>query len=190
MAVPLSQAAQEAVIDLAEAVRAEVEAAAHGPRSAVRWVRMDGLHLTLRFLGPTDPQDVAAVEAAVRRAGARALPFSLVIGGAGAFPSAARPRTIWLGLTGGLEHVAQLASTVDDELESVGWTRETRPFRGHLTLARADGRREGPLVARRLADRMAGRTIASEVSQVALYESVTGSGAARYVSLASVPLGR
>jgi len=37
---------------------------------------------------------------------------------------------------------------------------------------------------------MAGRTIASEVSQVALYESVTGSGAARYVSLASVPLGR
>ncbi len=189
VAVPLTAAARDAVVALVEAVCGDVEANVREPRSAVRWVRMDGLHLTLRFLGPTDADRVGPLEAAVRRAAARARPFELTLGGGGAFPSAARPRTIWLGVTEGADHVAALASALDDELEQDGWTRETRPFRPHLTLARADGRREGPLVARRLVARIADRTIASDVERVVLFESVTGSGPARYVPLAEVQLG-
>ena len=189
VAVPLADAAREEIVALVGAVRDEVDSTAREPRSAVRWVRMEGLHLTLRFLGPTDTAQVPAVVTAVRRAGAGTAPFDLTVAGAGAFPTAVRPRTIWLRVTTGADALAALAARLDGELESDGWPREARPFRAHVTLARADGRREGPLVVRRLVDRMAGTTIPSRVDRIVLFESVTGSGPARYVPVAEVPLG-
>jgi len=59
-------------------------------------VRLGGLHLTLRFLGATTPERLAAVEEAVRAAARATGPLSISIRGAGAFPSPAHPRVLWL----------------------------------------------------------------------------------------------
>ena len=105
----------------------------------VRWVRLDGLHLTLRFIGPTLDDRIPPAVDAVRAAGASAEPFDVAIGGAGVFPPHGRPRALWLGLRDGEADLAGLAATVDAALTAAGWTFEPKPFTAHLTLARSDG---------------------------------------------------
>ena len=180
VAVPLPEAARDAVVGIVGAVRDAVEREARLPRSAVRWVRMEHLHLTLRFLGPTPERLVPSLSACVDRVVSGFVRADLAIAGSGAFPSPSRPRTIWMGVEDDGDALGDLARRLDDELATEGWVRETRPFRPHLTLARADGRREGPLVARQLAGATAGGRIPFTVDHLVLFESITGRGPAEY----------
>lgn len=189
VAVPLAEEARRAVADLVEDVRGEVDGKSQQPRNAVRWVRMDGLHLTLRFLGPTAATQVAGVEAALDGAAAAGAPFEVAIGGAGAFPSPSRPRTLWLGLDGGHADLERLAVDLDRRLTGAGWPPVERPFRAHLTLARADGRRSGPATAAALIRRTAAFRTAFTADRLVLFESLTGGGPARYVAQHEALLG-
>lgn len=184
VAVPLSEPARMAVADVVERIRAG-EPEGRG----VRWVRLDGLHVTLRFLGPTPDPRVADVAAAVVAASTGVSPFSIRIAGADAFPPVGRPRTLWLDLDQGAVELAALAVRLDDALADVGWERERRPFRAHLTLARADGVRAGPATVAALRAAAAELAIESPIERVVLYESITGSGRARYVDRAEAVLG-
>lgn len=184
VAVPLHESARAAVADLVERIR-RGEPEGRG----VRWVRLDGLHVTLRFLGPTPGARVDAVESAVRRAAAGGDPFTIRISGADAFPPTGRPRTLWLDLDDGADRLAELASRLDDELALDGWDRERRPFRAHLTLARADGVRAGPATVAALRAAAATIAIESAIDRLILFESITGDGRARYVPRAEAPLG-
>jgi 2'-5' RNA ligase len=111
------------------------------------------------------------------------------LGGAGTFPPQGRPRALWLGIVEGAEALGDLATQLDAALTSAGWPSDHRPFRAHLTLARSDGVAAGPLVADRLARTMSERRIPVLVDRLGLFESVTGGGPARYVPVASAPLG-
>ncbi|MDQ2966343.1 MAG: RNA 2',3'-cyclic phosphodiesterase [Chloroflexota bacterium] len=189
VAVPLGEEARDAVARLVSDVQASAEAAARAQRSPVRWVRMDGLHVTLRFLGPTPEDKVAELSAIVDDAAASGAPFGVSIRGSGAFPSARRPRTLWLGIDKGSVQLAALARRLSDGLAKAGWPTDDRPFNAHLTLARADGRREGPAVADMLSARASGFETEFLSDELVLYESVTGGGPARYVSRHAALLG-
>ena len=185
VAVPLPTAAVLAIAGLVEAVRAQgLPAGAHD----VRWVRLDGLHLTLRFLGPTADSLVGPTIAAVERAAAGSAPIDAELGGTGTFPPGGRPRALWLGLTAGSEALGSLAVRVGQELEIAGWPPDDRPFRAHLTLARSDGVAVGRLVADRLAAALEDRRFSAPIERVGLFESVTGGGPARYVPVVEVEL--
>jgi RNA 2',3'-cyclic 3'-phosphodiesterase len=184
VAVPLSEPARVAVAEVVERIQAG-EPAGRG----VRWVRLDGLHVTLRFLGPTAESRVSDVAAAVASAADGVAPFDIRIAGADAFPAVGRPRTIWLDLDRGGDELAALAGRLDDALADAGWERERRPFRAHLTLARADGVRAGPATVAALRAAAAELAIESPIERVVLFESITGSGRARYVDRAAVALG-
>jgi 2'-5' RNA ligase len=182
IAVPLAEDARAAVEALVEEARRDVEARARQPRSEVRWVRLDGLHLTLRFLGPTPEARVTKISEVVDQVAADARPFLVTIRGGGAFPSPSRPRTLWLGIASGEGDLAALTADVGHRLREDGWPVEDRPYRAHLTVARSDGRREGPLVARTLIGMAATFETSFEADRVVLFESVTGGGPARYVA--------
>ncbi len=184
VAVPLSENARLAVADVVERIRAR-EPEGRG----VRWVRLDGLHITLRFLGPTPEERVTAAAAAVAGAASGAAPFAIRISGADAFPPVGRPRTLWLDLDRGADDLAALATRLDDALADAGWERERRPFRAHLTLARADGVRAGPATVAALREAAAELAIESPIDRIVLYESVTGSGRARYLDRSEARLG-
>jgi 2'-5' RNA ligase len=178
VAVPLPPAAVSDVAAVVDAVRAqELPAGAHD----VRWVRLDGLHLTLRFLGPTADSLIDATRDAVVRAAGDAAPIDAELAGAGTFPPNGRPRTLWIGVTTGAEALDDLARRVNAALGAAGWPPDDRPFRPHLTLARSDGVAVGRLVADRLIDAMTGRRIEMAIDRLVLYESVTGGGPARYI---------
>ncbi|HKG57248.1 MAG TPA: RNA 2',3'-cyclic phosphodiesterase [Candidatus Limnocylindrales bacterium] len=187
IAVPLAEVARAAIQALVDEVRGIVEANAREPRSQVRWVRMDGLHLTLRFLGPTHAARIPALSRALSDVAAATETFRVEIRGSGAFPSSGRPRSIWLGIDEGHDELAALAARLGDRLADEGVPRDDRPFRAHLTLARSDGRREGPLVARTLAARAAESSIPFTSDRAVLFESLTGGGPARYVAVHEAP---
>lgn len=183
VAVPLSEAARDAVVALVERVRAA------NVDGGVRWVRMDGLHLTVRFLGPTEDDRVAGVASAVADAAARARPFEVRIGSAGAFPSATRPRALWLGIGEGADGLEAIARSLESPFAALGWPPDDRPFRAHLTLARTDGARGGPATVRALVEAGAAFEVAFSAERLVLFESLTGGGPARYEPVLDAPFG-
>jgi 2'-5' RNA ligase len=185
VAIPIPSPVRDAVTALVDGVRSAADPAVRD----VRWVRFDGLHLTVRFLGPTEEEHVADVAAAVDRAAGELTPFDVVIAGGGAFPSVARPRALWLGVAEGVSELTAAAAVLDDALAEVGWARDERPYRAHLTLARSDGVRSGPAVARRLIDAAAAVREPFRAESLVLFESMSGGGPARYVPLHEASLG-
>jgi len=187
VAVPLDEAAVQTVVALVDQIRADRVRDAPDERD-VRWVRMDGLHLTLRFLGPTPEASVPTVAEAVRRAASTLDPFKVRIAGGGSFPNPRRPRTLWLAVTHGTVELSSLAQAVNRELVAAGWPSDDRPFRAHLTVARSDGVPAGADVARRLTMAAEGIDLSSAADRLVLFESITGGGPARYEPLESTPL--
>jgi len=185
VAVPTPAGVRDAVAELVDSVRA----GANPDKRDVRWVRLEGLHLTLRFLGPTVEEGIPDVAAAVDRAAAAIEPFEVAIGGAGAFPSVARPRALWLGVTAGANELGAAARILDDRLAEVDWSRDDRAYRAHLTLARSDGVRTGPEVARRLIAAAEGFETRFQAESLVLFESISGGGPARYEPLHQARLG-
>jgi len=190
VALPLPPEARAEVGSLVERVKAAVpvrRADGATPRP-VRWVRTDGLHVTVRFLGPTAPDRLAGIERAVVATAAVMAPVRVHLNGGGGFPHPDRPRTLWLRIDEGEEHLAGLARSLDDHLADEQWPREPRPFRAHLTLARSDGVPTGPEALRRLIVEAETLDVGWEAQELVLFESITGGGPARYEPLLAVPL--
>ena len=108
--------------------------------NSVRWVRPGGIHLTLKFLGDTRPEQVDAVKAALDRAVSAISPFTISVGGLGCFPNSQRPRVIWVGLYEPTGTLASLRDAVESHVAPLGFPTENRPFRPHLTLGRVQRR--------------------------------------------------
>lgn len=104
--------------------------------SPLKWVAVDSIHLTLKFLGEIPASRLDAVRDATAASSAGVGDLSLELGGIGAFPGSSRPRVIWVGLEGDVPKLVSLAERLDRGLQTIGFERESRPFSPHLTLAR------------------------------------------------------
>mgnify|MGYP006291759899 CR=1 FL=1 len=100
-----------------------------------KWVKPAGLHITLKFLGEISPEKVEEVRAALRDA-VRAARFNMAFSGLGVFPNPRKARVPWTGFETGAGECTGIAAEIEDALEAIGFPREKRPFRAHLTLAR------------------------------------------------------
>ena len=185
VAVPLPESTLEAVREVVESVRRQP--LPPGMRD-VRWVRLEGLHLTLVFIGPVPPDGVETIRHAVQAAAAGAKGGTGALMGAGTFPEHGRPRTLWIGISEGHDVLDALARRMPPVLAAAGKPVDDRPFRAHLTVARSDGLVAGPLIARRLAEAMGEGRIPFTIDRITLFQSVTGSGPARYVPVAEAAL--
>jgi len=173
-------------MDIPEDVRAALEVLAIKLRIAcrhARWTRIEGLHVTLKFIGETPSEKVAEIEAALATLPSHA-PIPLNFRGLGFFPNERRPRVLWAGIEAGPE-LAALAAEVETALHPLGIPREERPFSPHLTLARFDTPR-GLYALRDTVEKAGplefGGTIAKEFY---LYQSVLKRGGAEYTRLAT-----
>jgi 2'-5' RNA ligase len=123
MALELSRVLQRRVSELAPAAR-------------FTWIPAERMHLTIRFIGEVPVTRVSLMQAALSApldTGA----FSLMLGEPGAFPPRGTPRVLWLGIEQGQAELMRLEREVSARLEGAGIQREERPYRPHLTLARA-----------------------------------------------------
>jgi RNA 2',3'-cyclic 3'-phosphodiesterase len=77
--------------------------------------------------------------------------FHLRIGGVGAFPNVRRPKTIWAGITDGLESLQRIYELSAPKLLDLGvFRREDRGYNPHLTLGRVKDESDGQLIAAEL----------------------------------------
>ncbi len=118
------------------------ELAGRVPRGAVRWVRPEQMHLTLRFLGDTAVDQLPAIQSVMDSVTSGHSPFIMHLNGTGCFPNARRPRVIWVGLAGDESRLHALKTALDEQLASLGLPPEDKPFRAHLTLGRVKDERE------------------------------------------------
>lgn len=103
---------------------------------AVRWVRPEGIHLTLKFLGDVDPSKMQDVRGVIQETVPKFSPFSFDVGGLGCFPSSRRPRVIWVGVRESTGEMAAMYEELERAFTAQGFERERRPFHPHLTLGR------------------------------------------------------
>ncbi|MCA9265411.1 MAG: RNA 2',3'-cyclic phosphodiesterase [Planctomycetales bacterium] len=119
------------------------------PGPAVKWVRPENLHLTLKFFGDIDDEDIVAISRAVPKALVDRDPFPVRLAGVGAFPDVQRARTLWIGFQSGSEELIALQEAIDEQLADIGFRPERRRFHPHLTIGRLrDGRNRDALVRR------------------------------------------
>ena len=107
---------------------------------AVRWSEPSNIHLTLRFLGDTDPAAVPDIIARLRQSVPEMMAPALSLSGLGTFPARRQPRVVWADMAGDLELLTKLQSAAENAAVAMGWPAETRPFRPHLTLGRVRDR--------------------------------------------------
>ena len=162
-----------------------------GAGGALRWVRPEGIHLTLKFLGATPAPAIPAINTALRVAVRETPPLRLQPEGVGSFGGRRNLRVVWVGLTGDTEGIVALARRVDAALERLHIPPETRGLNPHLTLARV---REGtpPDEHARIHELLAAAEAPSfpafDVTEVSLMQSKLQRGGAVYQQLASFSL--
>ena len=123
-------------VDLPDDVRShlgEVERDLKGVSNSARWVAPKALHVTLKFIGEIPEARVAAIDSAL--ATIQWSSFRVVVRGIGFFPNSRSARVFWVGLESA--PLGGLAGEVDRRMQALGFEKEARPFRPHLTLARA-----------------------------------------------------
>jgi RNA 2',3'-cyclic 3'-phosphodiesterase len=146
-------------------------------------------HLTLLFLGEISVERVGPIEAALAPVAAATAPFDLTVEGVGAFPSAERPRVVWVGVSRGREELTRLAARVREALRDEGEPDRRDAFVPHLTLFRV----RSPADHRRAVDLLQGAFPLPEprhhrVAEFVLKESTLSAHGATHRTVATFPL--
>jgi 2'-5' RNA ligase len=164
IAVDISEEARNVAAKYISALREEFS------ELRVGWERPEKLHITLAFLGRTEDSQIAEIGEILTRIAKRHVPFQLAMSGRGVFPSARKPRVLWLGVEDRESKLTELAEDVIDEITRLGFEPEKRKFSPHLTIARI----KEPQAARNLAEKhlqMKYEPVQFEVGHITLYES-------------------
>jgi 2'-5' RNA ligase len=184
-------------VDLPEALRIRLGeqidrlSSRAGP-GVVRWVRPEGIHLTLKFLGEVESDRIEEVSRRIWAVAQGHRAFRVQVAGVGCFPSPQRPRVVWVGVKEQAGTLAGLQNDLERALSAIGFAREDRPFNPHLTLGRV--RREAsPVDAARVGALIAGQSEELlgevEVREVTLFRSDLRPTGPIYSALAVAELG-
>jgi 2'-5' RNA ligase len=178
VALPVPRAAQQAIGELIKDVAV--------PDSPVRWVREEGLHLTLKFFGEVDEAGVPPITTALARTVAGMSPLAVTANELNGFPALERARVVWIGLETP-PALELLAHRVQQECEALGFPGEARVFHPHITLGRV---KDGARLDRTLLQRLSAvrPSIPFVIESMVLFHSRLGPGGAVHTPLASFAL--
>lgn len=177
-------------LDLAQEVREQLRGLMERLRSTcagARWVRLEGIHVTLKFIGHVQSPQREAICRALEPVQSE-VPVEMRFRGLGFFPNERRPRVMWCGVEAS-PNLVKLAADIDESLAPLGVERETRAYTPHLTLARIDPEKMRRAEIEKLAEaarEFAGAEFGSaRETGFHLFESVTRPSGAEYKKLNS-----
>ena len=153
----------------------------------VRWVPVENIHLTLKFLGDVSTSNLEVLKNILQVEASGQSPFEMTAGELGAFPSNYRPRVIWVSIHAPAGLTA-LQHGIDNQTTRLGYAREVRPFSPHLTLGRVS-RHANPSDLHRIGEVLTsykpGVIGAARVTAVHLYRSDLNPSGSVYTNLFS-----
>lgn len=162
------------------------------PRDSIRWVKAEGIHLTVKFYGDVATERLPALEGILPSAAVSARSFSLTVGGLGVFPNPFSPRVMWVGMAGDLENLEALQKKIEDASTALDFAPEPRGFSPHLTLGRFSGALRPPdreKLTAALADSRFARLGSFTAEALTLFRSDLKPGGAIYTRLSTAALG-
>jgi 2'-5' RNA ligase len=177
-------------IELPESVRtalSELQSELKECGADVRWVKPEGIHLTLKFLGDVKEEDVDHVVKLIEGACRKYKAFNLEIAGAGVFPNKRSPRVLWVGINGNGTFKA-LQSEIDDAMDSMGFEKENRKFIPHLTLGRFRSLKGMDALMERVELNRDIKLGSADVNKISLMKSDLGPAGAKYTRVAEIAL--
>jgi 2'-5' RNA ligase len=179
IAIPLSSEIQAELSKISTELKNQLKAA------PVRWVPVENMHLTLKFLGEVSTNNLELLKTTLQGEVAGHNPFEISVGGLGAFPNLHRPRVIWVNIEAPAE-LAAVQHGIETQLARLGYTPEERPFHPHLTLGRV-GRTASPPDAQKICAVISKYKVgflgATRVLTINLYKSDLQPGGASYTCL-------
>ena len=151
----------------------------------VRWVKPGSIHLTLKFLGNINENNVDDIVKILQRVSRKFEPFNITLSGIGVFPTNRSPRVLWVGIDRN-DSLKQLQNDIEEDLSLLGFEKEKRIFAPHLTL----GRFKSSLGKGALMDKIDlyqdNRFTSIDVRSVLLIRSDLGQNGAEYTQLAEL----
>lgn len=156
----------------------------------VRWVPVENMHLTLKFLGDVSPSNVEFLKQMLRNEAEAVSCFSLHLTGLGAFPTSRRPRVIYIGIQAPAALDA-LQRGIEAGCRRLGYDSEERPFSAHLTLGRVKqnvGAADQQKIRRAIESTQVDLLGTARVDSVHLYKSELHPSGSVYTKLYSAPL--
>jgi RNA 2',3'-cyclic 3'-phosphodiesterase len=189
-------------LDIDDAIRERIGRFVDGIRNFApecRWVQLESVHVTLKFIGERSPQFVSSLKVELSKL---SLPqFTITFGGYGFFPTPRSPRVFWVGIQAGPE-LRKLAEAIDNVTFALGVPREEHSFSPHLTLARKSGASGAPhrgksdrpnKVFQRLQEKLSAMPAPEFGTMTAnefyLFQSQLSRSGSRYTKLERFPLG-
>jgi len=161
-----------------------------GIDSLVRWVPMQNMHLTLKFLGDVSPNSVEFIKHMLRTEAEKIPGFDIHLAGLGAFPNLKRPRVLYVGIQAPTA-LDVLARGIESATRRLGYEAEERPFSAHLTLGRVRqnvNAEEQQQIRRAIEGTQVDLLGTARVDSVHLYKSDLNPGGSVYTRLYSAPL--
>lgn len=187
IAVPLPAPLLDALIDLQHRLKSRV------PHRSVRWVRSEGIHLTLKFLGSTPEQRLPEIQQALAAVARHAPACTFTAQGLGCFPNPRRPRVLWVGVEEPTGRLAALQAAIEEAMEQLDYERERRAFTPHLTLGRVrrrTGRKQAEHVGQVVTEMQVGELAQVSVDTFELIQSELKPSGAEYTTLKAFALQR
>jgi len=128
IAIKIPENIRKLIDDFQKSLRCE-----HFP---VRWIAIENMHLTLKFIGEIPSDTVDAIKNELFEAPPIWKPFEITISGTGVFPNIRKVRIFWIGITNGSEELIKLVNLIESHLTKFNIKKEKRPFKPHLTIGR------------------------------------------------------
>lgn len=102
----------------------------------INWVKPTNIHLTLKFIGETPPQDESKIIDAVSKVLENQKSFTIEFNHTGIFGARYAPRVLWLGMQQTPEELLSLEEKILTAFDDIGYLRDRQNFVPHLTLGR------------------------------------------------------
>jgi 2'-5' RNA ligase len=152
------------------------------PEASASWSRPDNIHLTMKFFGNVDQAKLPSISSALARVAQEFSAIEISVGGTGVFPRPSRPQVLWIGIDDHSGALAKLHGRLEAECAPLGFPKEDRAFRPHLTIARV----RQPQNANRLAEahlRFEFATVELALDELMLFRSELSPKGSKYTPL-------
>jgi 2'-5' RNA ligase len=153
----------------------------------IKWVEPSNMHLTLKFFGETDEEQIPRINLALQTAVSQSKPFTLKIANTGIFGSRYDPKVIWFGIEKHPE-LDNLTKNIFTELSKRDWQPDSQNFVPHLTIGRIREIKDKPLFQKIISKYTTAEIQEENVTEIILYESILRREGPLYVNVFSAVL--
>jgi 2'-5' RNA ligase len=172
--------------DIKKSIGGVIEKADHKSKG-IRWVPLENIHLTLKFLGEVSEKMISDIEKKLSAICDAHKIFDLRIYSIGAFPNFKYPNILWVGIDASKE-LKDLFEAIEESLSELGFKKEDKKFSPHLTIARIKDKKEVDLTMKALSsfkDTLFGNI---NVKEVLLMKSILKPTGAEYSKISTFML--